>query len=172
VKGAYPILNRKSIALVIGAGTERKQWPYFQSVVKYYSDKGYDIFLVGGKQDKIPGDQLAASAPNVKNLCGQLSWVETGSVLQQCELVISNDTGPLHLAYSLDKPVIGIYAAHNYTNQWYPPATEKTAVLRNNEVPCIICYKKACRNNICMQGIEDKKVIAEADRLLRANSIA
>lgn len=163
-----PEIGTNAIGLIIGAGKERNIWPYFKPVADYYTKKGYNVLLLGGKQDTGRGEEIATIA-GVVNLCGKLSWEETGAVLRECDLVISNDTGPIHLAYSLGTPVLGIYSGLDYSNRWFPPKEAKNSVLRNNNVPCIICYKKECHDNICLKSISVFNVIAEADRLLAAN---
>ena len=157
----------QKIALVIGAGRPQNQWPIdsFLQVAQYYIAKGFAILLIGGEKESAMAIQYF-QMPGVINLCGQLSPLENLDVLKQCELVISNDSGPMHLAWLAGAPLIAIFSGRDYSNKWYPPHSEINIVLRNNKVPCFTCFSNTCADNICMKTISPEEVIQKADLLI------
>ncbi|MGZ5242481.1 MAG: glycosyltransferase family 9 protein [Bacteroidia bacterium] len=156
------------IGLAFSAGEERKIWPLenFKAVAKYFADKGLNVLLIGGSADKAKAEEITCTVPNTINLCGELEVKATAAVLKQCDLLISNDTGSIHLAYTVGTPVIGIYSGKDYSNRWFPPVSPYNKVLRNASVPCVICYKNKCADNICMKSITVQEVIYEAIKIL------
>lgn len=166
----FEITSTKNIALAFSAGEERKIWPLenYKTVAKYFAAEGFNILLIGGSKDITKAEEIRKAVPDAINLCGKLEIKETASILKICDLLISNDTGSVHLAYTAGTPVLGIYSGKDYSNRWFPPVSPYNKVLRNASVPCLICYKSSCSNNICMQGITVDEVIAAAEKLLRA----
>ncbi len=62
----------------------------------------------------------------------------------------------MHLSYAVGTPVIGIFSSRDFQKKWFPP--EGNIALRNNNVPCSLCFSETCNNNICMQGISLEEV--------------
>lgn len=86
-------------------------------------------------------------------------------MIQRCDLLITNDTGPRHYATALDRPVVVIMGP---TDSRYTDANlEKTVVLRK-DLPCSPCHKKTCTDgHACMKDILPDEVMDAASRLLR-----
>jgi heptosyltransferase-2 len=85
-------------------------------------------------------------------------------MIQRCDLLITNDTGPRHYATAFKRPVIVIMGPTDprYTNS----NLEQTIVLRK-ELPCAPCHRKKCpENHECMRGITPDEVLAAAIRLV------
>lgn len=106
------ILKKKQsyIALVIGAAHFTKRVPVVK--LKEIISKiipFYPIVLVGGKDEKETGDALVQDG--VTNTCGQYSINQSASVLSQSILVISPDTGMMHIAAALKKPIRSIWGS-------------------------------------------------------------
>lgn len=98
------------IALVIGAAHFTKRVP--QTKLKEIISKiksGYPIVLIGGKAEKEQGDAL--SQDGVINTCGQYSINQSASILAQSAMVISPDTGMMHIAAALKKPIRSIWGS-------------------------------------------------------------
>ncbi len=161
--------TKKQLALAFSAGEAKKIWPLnnFTALANYFSNKGFEILLIGGQSDKTAADEICRNVKQAVNLCGNLNIHQTAAALRNCHLLISNDTGAIHLAYSVGTAVIGIYSGKDYSNRWFPPESPYNKVLRNASVPCIICYKQKCANNICMQNITVDEVIKQSEALLQ-----
>ncbi|MBF0208988.1 MAG: glycosyltransferase family 9 protein [Oligoflexia bacterium] len=102
------------------------------------------------------------------NFSGQTSVVQLMTLLRYASLLVSNDSGPAHLAALLKTPVIVFFGAGDVTNTG--PVSETTYVFRSSETVCSPCYKNACKysrddsrhldclNNIKLDNVVDKMV--------------
>ncbi len=87
----------------------------------------------------------------VVSFAGKLTPIQSSVLLSRCFLAISNDTGPMHLSYAVGTPVLGIFSSRDFQQKWFPP--KGNIALRNNLVPCSLCFSEVCADNICMKGI-------------------
>jgi heptosyltransferase-2 len=170
----YQLLHpSKNIAIVAGAKRTTNRWPIdrFANVISQLSKEGYNLLLIGGKDD-ISTIKPLQNIPNVYDFVGKLTPIESGVLMQYCGLVISNDTGPLHLAYAVGTPIVGIYSARDYPIHWYPPRTSLNKILRMDDVKCSVCLLDECPNNlVCMKGISSGEVLEAAHDLLAIHPI-
>lgn len=159
--------DSKIISIVIGAKREQNKWPlnYWSRLIEQCLKKGFEIVIVGSKGDSINSSKL--NRDGVYDWCGHLSINQTAEVLRRSLLVISNDTGPMHLAYALNTPVIGIFSAWQLANVWFPPKG-KGLTLVDYSVSCSLCYSNKCLNNICLQNINPDMVFNEIENLLNS----
>jgi heptosyltransferase-2 len=77
----------------------------------------------------------------------------------RCKVVVSNDTGPMHLAYAAGTPVVALFSSRDYPEHWFPPENSGNTTLRLYDVHCSICLSDTCTNNICMKRITPDEVI-------------
>lgn len=153
-----------NIGIVIGSKVERNKWPidHFKQLVKYYSDKDFNLLIFGGNDDAVNADALRLG-DTVFNFCGKFSPLETAEAMKFCSVVITNDTGPMHLAYLYNTPVVAIFSARDFPYKWYPPENGKNKVFRSSGIACSICFKRECFDNICMKKITPNEVIEAAN---------
>jgi len=98
------------LALVIGAAHFTKRMPLVKLKELLASlDPRISILLIGGKEEQEIANQL--HGPNVYNACGLLSINQSASVLQQAQTVIAPDTGMMHIAAALKKPIRSIWGS-------------------------------------------------------------
>jgi len=104
------------VVLHPGASDVRRRWPEqkFARIGDALAAQGAHIVLTGVQEeaDIVARIQEMMEAP-VQNACAQLSLCGLTGLLSRSRLVISNDTGPLHLTYALGVPCIGLYWAYN-----------------------------------------------------------
>jgi len=102
--------NVRWIGLCPGARWKSKQWPVesFEALVKEldYPDVRFAVF--GGKDDRVIGRRLAANE-HVVDLTGRTSLPETIEWMRVCSAVVTNDTGPMHIAAALNIPVVALF---------------------------------------------------------------
>ena len=96
-------------ALVIGAAHATKKWPVHKW--KAFCEKiGHPVILLGGNEDKEAGEQIASVDPiKVYNACGKFSLNESADLINKAKLVVSHDTGLMHIAAAYKKPIISLW---------------------------------------------------------------
>jgi ADP-heptose:LPS heptosyltransferase len=101
-----------------------------------------------------------------RSLAGELELGELAALIESADLLVSNNTGPAHLAAALGTPVVDLYAL---TNPQHTPWRVASRVLFH-DVPCRNCYKSRCPHghNDCLHRVEPERVAAAARELLHA----
>ena len=99
-----------------------------------------------------------------RSLAGALSLGELGALIARADLLVSNNTGPAHVAAALGTPVVDLYAL---TNPQHTPWLVESRVLFH-DVPCRNCYKSVCPlgHNDCLVRVEPARVALAAEELL------
>lgn len=97
------------IACVIGAALGTKRWPVHKWK-EFCAQLEHPVILLGGPEDKMSGDEIAAVDPiKVYNACGKFKLNESADLVRKAKLVITNDTGLMHIAAAYKKPVISLW---------------------------------------------------------------
>lgn len=101
-----------------GATDPHRHWPAvnFARVADYLVSEGYTVFINGIKEENYLADNILRQMQHhsgAYNLCGHLSICGLTGLLSLADIVVSNDSGPLHLAYALRVPAVGIYWVGN-----------------------------------------------------------
>mgnify|MGYP000609511831 CR=1 FL=1 len=157
------------IGLVIGAAHDTKKLPLhkLQSLCKTID---HPIILLGGKEDKAIGDLIAAVDPQkVYNACGKFSINESSDLVRRAKLIITHDTGLMHIAAAFKKPIISIWGNTVPEFGMYPYFGEKKGSFDVMEVRPLSCrpcskigYDKCplghfkCMEAISVEGIYEK----------------
>jgi ADP-heptose:LPS heptosyltransferase len=101
------------VAWVIGAKQKTKQFPVTKIVdtISLLKNNGIPVVLLGGKEDEDSAQTIMDRLPDAAllNLCGKLTLNQSAAAIQQSKLVVSNDTGLMHIAAAYKKPVICIW---------------------------------------------------------------
>jgi ADP-heptose:LPS heptosyltransferase len=116
---ALGIGGQSCVALNPGAGDARRRWPVtsFAGLAEELARMGKKVLLVGGAEDVAAAAQIEElCTTRLVNLAGELSLSGLAGLLSRCELVVSNDSGPLHLAVALGTATVGIYWCGNLIN--------------------------------------------------------
>lgn len=134
------------ILLQPGARWENKRWPvgYFSELTLRLlrHNPRWHIAILGGHQDRALGAAIAGPAgPRCLDLTGRLSLPEMVEWIRRCALMVTNDTGPMHVAAALDRPVVGLFGPTEPTRTG--PYGQASHALRV-ELPCAPCLKSSC----------------------------
>ncbi len=114
-------------AVVIGAAHNTKRLPT-EKIIELCEQINHPIILLGGKEDSTIGDEIAiAIGPKVYNACGKFNLNESADLVQKSKVVITHDTGLMHIAAALKKPIVSIWGNTI-------PTFGMTAYYGNNEV--------------------------------------
>lgn len=137
----------------------------FAQVIRTLKEKGATIIVTGSRgEEEIVEEVVALSGVPVISLLDALSLKEFAALLSVADLLISNNTGPAHLAAAVGTPVVDLYAL---TNPQHTPWGVPTRVLY---VPtdCAFCYKSVCRegHHDCLQKVTPERVVEASLELL------
>lgn len=178
VKAKWPMSqSSRWIAIQPGARWPTKCWPvpHFTQLVSMLAQKFHDAHFVvlGGADDKSRGEILYRAAPQrVLNLCGETSLPEMIEWLRLCQLMITNDTGPMHVAAAMGIPLIALFGPTD------PHSTGPYGQIENVlriDLPCAPCFKASCRWKHpleCLTAISPTMVFEAAEKRLRDQSAA
>ena len=115
---------------------------------------GYGLVAVGALVERARTGELLAEWPGpALNLCGSLAVRESAAVLGDCAVYVGHDSGPLHLAASVQVRCVGIFGARNLPGRWYPYGSRHRVLSR--KVPCAGCELSVCTQfqKRCIMGI-------------------
>ena len=159
------------IVLNPGAAFEKKRWDKdrFAEVARAIISKyGVKVIIVGSSNEIDLAKEIAAKIHDerVFSLAGQISFRQLACLLSKSKLLITNDTGTMHLASAMKCPVIAIFGPGNPLR--YGPIGTKSIVL-HTERKCFPCRLEArCNKNfICMNDVKVQDVISAVDNLLK-----
>jgi heptosyltransferase-2 len=127
--------------------------------------------IVGGKGDLALAEQVAsafhASRFTFHDLCGKTSLRELMAVLKSCRVLLTNDTGPMHVAAALGTPVVVPFGSTSpeLTGPGLPGDARHRLV--KSDAPCSPCFRRECPIDFrCMHGINVERVVAEVAVIL------
>lgn len=142
------VFDKKNIiGLNIGAAPERqgRKWSidhWIELSVKIIEKYDCQIVLTGSKEDEKDAKILVAKIPQIKSFCGELSLAESAVLLERCNLVISGDTGPLHIATAVKTRVVGLYGSMPISRTG-PYGNIHFAL--KSDMDCIPCNRRKCK---------------------------
>jgi len=148
------------VALHPGSKDSFKRWPmeYFAEVGRGLKDAR--ILITGNASERPLMEQLAAKIPGSQLADPHLSLHAFAGILNQVDLLISNDTGPVHLACALNRPVIALYASTDPVLCGPHKAPRATALFKPQA--CTPCLKRKCQKPFCFLQISPQEVLQAA----------
>lgn len=165
-------LDEKTVvALNLGASNRIKCWSpgCFAGLADRLSSAGIVPLLIGGGMESDLAAQVQSMvAKPCLSLVGMLSVVQLGAVIQSCDLLVSGDTGALHMATAVGTPVIGLFGAIDPRRTG--PVGRGHRVIRHPEITCVPCNAKKCKNPVyleCMEKITIDEVFTAVSELLK-----
>lgn len=154
------------IAFNVGASWPSKRWLpcYFASVANHFLNRGFHVAFLGSKADSPIVDECLAFIPDKSNvlvLTGKLSLLELAAFFDKCRLLVSNDSGPLHIAAARDCPAVSIFGSSPTIG--FAPWNHNHVIIKS-PAPCHPCYQHSCPTDFkCMSLIRAEEVIKEAE---------
>jgi len=159
-----PIWRGKPIlALCPGAAFgPSKRWPetYFGEVAKQKLADGWDVWIVGAKQDAPLAATIMAITDNAcDDMTGRVDLADTIDLLSLASGVICNDSGLMHMTAALQKPLIAIYGSTS--PDFTPPLSDHAQQLKLS-LDCQPCFKRTCplTHHRCMRDITPAQVLS------------
>ena len=161
--------NKKVVSFCPGADYgAAKRWPYkyFAKLAQYFYENNYIIWIFGSSLDFDIGESIVNSTfAKCINLCGATDLDEAIYLLSFSDLVISNDTGLMHISCALEVPTIAIYGSTSYEHT--PCLSSKSKSLSLN-LECSPCFKRICPlgHFNCMNSLLPEFVFEESLKII------
>ncbi|MCQ9470723.1 lipopolysaccharide heptosyltransferase II [Pseudomonas alliivorans] len=159
-------LDRPVLALCPGAEFgESKRWPaeHYAQVADARIREGWQVWLFGSQKDHPVGETIRENLiPGLReesvNLSGQTSLAEAIDLLSCADSVVSNDSGLMHVAAALNRPLVAVYGSTSPA--FTPPLADEVEVVRLG-IECSPCFDRTCRfgHYNCMRLLEPGAVI-------------
>lgn len=138
-----------------------KRWPaaHFATLARVLMERGHAVWLLGSPKDRPVGDAIVALAPGpCLNLCGSTRLDQAIDLIAQAELVVCNDSGLMHVAAALGRPLVALYGSSS--PGFTPPLSDKATLLRLG-LECSPCFKRECPlgHLDCLEKLPPAKVL-------------
>lgn len=164
-----PLTGNPFITIFPGASIPERRWggERFADVASRLARQGYGIVVVGGKEDAAAGATICQASGGL-NLAARTSLAETAAILAQSALLVSGDSGVLHLAVGVGTPTVSLFGP-GIAKKWAPHGPRHRVI--NQEFPCSPCtrfgYTAHCpRQAACLRQITPAMVTEAALSLL------
>jgi len=150
--------------LVLCPGAEygaAKRWPtkYYAQVAKHWLEQGGQVWLFGSQKDQTVTAELNAyTKDKCVDLAGRTSLAEAIDLMSMADFVVSNDSGLMHVAASLQRPLIAVYGS---SDPGFTPPLNKQAHILNLGLDCSPCFKRECPlgHLDCLNNLDPSKVL-------------
>lgn len=149
-----------------------KHWPaaHFAELASMYLARGYAVWLLGSPRDAPLAVALRGAIDSrlggrVVDLVGATSLADAIDLLALADAVVSNDSGLMHVAAALGRPIVGVFGSTSA--DYTPPLGQRTAIV-GLEMPCRPCFARTCRygHTRCLHDLPAAQVSVSLDRLL------
>ncbi len=160
--------KRPLIAINPSARWETKMWPlkrYAELIDAIAAKLKAQPVLIGSKEDEVRiNEMLSMTKSKPLNLSGKTSLLQLSALLKKADLLITNDSGPMHIAAAVGTPVVAIFG---------PTRPVRTGPYGNGHVvlqsahPCVNCLKKRCNDLKCMEAITVDDVLTAVKGILK-----
>ena len=164
------LAKNKTVVGILPAGSwpskkfDKERWVDICKIIK----EKYDVvfLLLWGPGDKDDAGFIHKYFPGVSVMIPETDLLLMSAFIKQCDIIIANDSGPMHIAVALGIPVLGIFGPTD--PKGHGPYSPYSGYVIKEELFCIICNKLTCPyNHECMKELPDEKILVEFERISR-----
>jgi lipopolysaccharide heptosyltransferase I len=165
----HSLTGRPLAVLVPGTIWETKHWQAegFAEVARHLLRTGRAVVLAGSDKERTRCQEVADACPGACNLAGQTTLSQLAALLQQAAVCVTNDSGSMHLAAALGRPVVCVFGPTDPL--WVGPFGRPQGVVRA-DLACSPCYLRKLRacshDHQCMKAVSADLVIARLEQVL------
>jgi heptosyltransferase-2 len=154
--------------LILCPGAEfgpAKQWPatHYAELASTLIEHGWQTLILGSEADKAIANEIIENLDDglklsAFNLCGETALSDAIDLLDTADFVVSNDSGLMHIAAALQKPLVAIYGP---TSPEFTPPLSDNAHIMQIKVDCGPCFQRECpqSHHRCMREISSQQII-------------
>jgi len=161
-------LDRSQPVVALCPGAEygpAKRWParHFAALARALASRNRSVWLVGAPGDRAIGEEIAhLSAGEALNLCGRTDLGAAIDLLSVAEAVVTNDSGLMHVAAALGRPLVALYGSSSPAHT--PPLAPRARIVKL-EIECSPCFARECPlgHFRCMNELSPERVLSEID---------
>ena len=140
-----------------------KRWParHFAVLARKLAAQGCAVWLFGSEKDSDIGEEILRSSGGAAiNLCGRTDLASAIDLLSLAEVVVSNDSGLMHVAAGVGRPVVALYGSSSPEHT--PPLSASARVVRTG-IECSPCFARECPlgHFKCMNELAPERVMEE-----------
>ena len=166
------VCNQYKPVLALCPGAEfgpAKQWPeeYYARVAKNWLDRDWHVWLFGSANDVAVCNRINALAGDgCHNLAGRTSLAEAIDLLAMAAFVVTNDSGLMHVAAALQRPMVAIYGS---SDPGFTPPLAETAHVERLGLDCSPCFKRECPlgHLKCLRDLSAERVMKAMEEVMK-----
>jgi lipopolysaccharide heptosyltransferase II len=157
------------VVLVPGTIWETKHWTIegFAGVARQFLHDGFAVAIAGTKRDEQRCRQIAAAAPGACDLSDKTTPAELEALIRRAEVAVTNDSGSMHVAASLGKPMVSVFGPTNPVH--IGPYQRPESVVRV-DLPCSPCnYRRLSQcpfDHACMKQVTPAMVVERVRKIV------
>lgn len=149
-----------------------KRWParHFAETAKAMCGQGWAIWVLGSEKDREVAEEVCALAgPGCINLAGRTTLAQAVDLMAMASAVVSNDSGLMHVAAALDRPLVAVYGS---SDPGFTPPLSKNARIVSLSLPCSPCFKRQCPlgHLNCLETLRPERVLEALNPLFPSAS--
>ena len=146
-----------------------KKWPeaYYAAVALEWLSQGWQVWLFGSANDEPVCDSINAQAHGqCENLAGRTRLEDAIDLLAVASFVVTNDSGLMHIAAALQRPMVAIYGS---SDPGFTPPLSETAQVERLELDCSPCFQRECPlgHLNCLNELPPARIIAAMGEVMR-----
>ncbi|HRZ86771.1 MAG TPA: lipopolysaccharide heptosyltransferase II, partial [bacterium] len=153
-----------------GAFGPAKRWPAerFGELAAQLSERfGAGIVVCGGENDAPLAERIREACGELTDLTGRTDLVQLAAVLARCDVVVANDSGPMHVASAAGAPVVAIFGSTD------PRVTSPAGahVIVSKQLSCAPCLERTCEKDYaCLKAVTVRDVMDAVEKVLAGAS--
>lgn len=136
--------GRKILAMCPGAEYgPAKQWPtvHYAELGRQFAQRGWDLWLFGSAKDRPICEGIASTSERAANLAGRTTLEQAVDLMSLADGVVSNDSGLMHVAAALDRPLVALYGS---SDPGFTPPLNAHHRIVTLDLSCSPCFKREC----------------------------
>jgi len=173
LRRTHSLSSRSAIGMMPGAEYgPAKQWPisYFHRLAKRLVEEGFEVRVLGGAKDHSAGEEITKRLTHAHNLCGKTQLADAVDLLADCQQVVTNDSGLMHVAAAVG---VRIHALYGSSSPAYTPPLTDNATIHYLALSCSPCFKRTCPlgHTNCLNQLSVDQVYQKIQEAHRRDSV-